>query len=276
MTYSIIARDTKTWNLWVAVQTHWFGVGNNVPWLQSGVWAIATQAQTNMDYGKKWLVLLEERKTPQEAFQEIAKTDEALHARQVAMIDVYGNTFAHTWQGCLKYADYIMWDNFVVQGNILTNRDVLPAMKEVYEKNIHLDFAERLYLCIKAWEDAWWEVRWVQSASLRIVPWVKDTYDIIDLRVDDNEKPLQEMKRQLDIQKAYKILVQAEEVGFTWSIEESLTLFSQALKILPDNQEILFWKAFMLQYRWEIEEAEKIFRNFPANSTWHELRKRIS
>jgi len=276
MTYSIVARDKKTGQIWVAVQTHWFGVGNNVPWLEAGVWAVATQAQTNMDYEKKGLQLMKSGKSVEETFGIISQNDEALHVRQVAMIDIYGNMFAHTWEWCLKYADHKISDDFIVQGNTLTNKNVVPAMKEAYEKNIHKDFAERLYLCIQAWEDAWWELRWVQSAALRIVSSVQDEHDIMNLRIDDHPEPLQELKRQLNIQKAYNLVIQAEEAGFTRTIEESLELFDQAFQIDPENEEFMFWKAFMFQNNGNIKEAEEIFNKFSKKSKWLELRKRIS
>lgn len=69
----------------------------------------------------------------------------------------------------------------------------------------------------------------------------------MNLRVDDHTTPLSELKRQLDLQKAYNLLIQAEEAGFTGTYEESLDLFSRAFEILPDNEEFFFWKAFMLQ-----------------------------
>jgi hypothetical protein len=43
-TYSIVAFDTETGQLGVAVQSHWFSVGPIVPWVESGVVAIATQS----------------------------------------------------------------------------------------------------------------------------------------------------------------------------------------------------------------------------------------
>ena len=42
-TYSIVARDPKTGELGVAVQSHWFAIGPLVPWAEAGVGAIATQ-----------------------------------------------------------------------------------------------------------------------------------------------------------------------------------------------------------------------------------------
>lgn len=277
MTYSIVARDKKTWQLGIAVQTHWFWVGNNVPWLEAWVWAIATQAQTNMDYGKKWLKLLEQWKTLQEAFDEIAKNDEALNMRQVAMIDNEWKMLTHTWDWCVKYADYIIWDEFVVQGNLLTNEDVLPAMKKAYEDNIEKDFAQRLYLSIKAWEETGWELRGVQSAAIRIVSWTRDEYDIVNLRIDDNKKPLDEINRQLELQRAYNILALAEEEWEVGIVNESLKLFDEVFAIIPESKEALFWKAFMLKGRGEIVESQKIFdENFQWEERWKELWERIS
>lgn len=275
MTYSVVARDKKTWQLWIVVQTHWFWVGNNVPWLEAWVGAIATQAQTNMDYGKKWLKLLEEWKSPEQVIVEIWSNDDGFESRQVAIIDAAGNMFAHTWTDCVKYAWYLSWDNFIVQGNILTNEDVLPVMKKSYEDNMNIDFAERLYLCIKAGEDAGWELRWTQSAALRIVSWEKENYDLMNLRIDDHKEPLSEMKRQIDIQKAYNLLNQAEEQWETWTVEKSLELFNEVLRMMPSSEEALFWKAFMLKNNGEIQQAEEIFSQFPDDSKWQELRRRI-
>ncbi|MFQ6609087.1 MAG: DUF1028 domain-containing protein, partial [Fidelibacterota bacterium] len=43
-TYSIIAFDEDTGELGVAVQSHWFAVGQLVPWAKAGVGAVATQS----------------------------------------------------------------------------------------------------------------------------------------------------------------------------------------------------------------------------------------
>lgn len=275
MTYSVIARDKKTGQLWIAVQTHWFGVGYRVPWLMAWVGAIATQAQTNMDYGKKWLELLNSGKSIEESFQEISKDDEALDMRQVAVIDVEGNTFAHTGKWCVEHAWYLIGDNFIVQGNILTNDTVLPAMKQTYEENIDGDFAVRLMKTLHAGQDAGGELRGQQSAALRIVSGEKDTYDIMNLRIDNDPSPLAKMSWQLDICRAYDTLMDAEEEGDTWNFNTSLELFEKVFCIIPESEEALFWKAFMLKNNGKIEEAEKIFSSFPKDSKWHELRNRL-
>ena len=41
-TYSIVARDSVTGDVGVAVQSHWFSVGSRVAWAEAGVGAVAT------------------------------------------------------------------------------------------------------------------------------------------------------------------------------------------------------------------------------------------
>jgi tetratricopeptide (TPR) repeat protein len=57
-TYSIVARDPRTGELGVAVQSHWFSVGSIVSWAESGVGAVATQAAGDPTYGKLGLDLM--------------------------------------------------------------------------------------------------------------------------------------------------------------------------------------------------------------------------
>ena len=55
-TFSIVARDPATGALGVAVQSHWFAVGNGVTWAEAGVGAIATQSFAEPAYGRKGLL----------------------------------------------------------------------------------------------------------------------------------------------------------------------------------------------------------------------------
>ena len=57
-TFSIVARDPKTGEMGVAVQSHWFAVGQIVPWAEAGVGAIATQSFVDPSYGQLGLELL--------------------------------------------------------------------------------------------------------------------------------------------------------------------------------------------------------------------------
>src|SRR5258706_4615385 len=59
-TYSIVAYDSVTGDLGIAVQSKFPNVGGLVPWARAGVGAVATQSLSNTDYGEKGLQLLAE------------------------------------------------------------------------------------------------------------------------------------------------------------------------------------------------------------------------
>ena len=68
-TYSIVARDSITGQIGVAVQSHWFAVGQIVPWAEAGVGAVATQSFVDPSYGKLGLDLLRAGKSAPEALR---------------------------------------------------------------------------------------------------------------------------------------------------------------------------------------------------------------
>jgi len=57
-----VARDEKTGEIAVGVQSHWFSVGTSVSWAEAGVGAVATQSFTNKSFGIRGLALLKEGK----------------------------------------------------------------------------------------------------------------------------------------------------------------------------------------------------------------------
>ncbi|MDA4130709.1 MAG: DUF1028 domain-containing protein [Thaumarchaeota archaeon] len=97
MIYSIVARDLKTGQLGVAVQSHAFSVGSKVPWARAGVGAVATQALTEISYGPVGLDLMASGKRAQESLEALKKIDSKIEGRQVAMIDSSGpNAFSQS------------------------------------------------------------------------------------------------------------------------------------------------------------------------------------
>jgi len=74
-TYSIVARDEKTGDMAVAVQSHWFSVGTLVPWVEPGVGVVATQSFVNKSYGPQALSMLRKGYTPQQALDSLLKID---------------------------------------------------------------------------------------------------------------------------------------------------------------------------------------------------------
>jgi uncharacterized Ntn-hydrolase superfamily protein len=58
VTYSIVARDDRSGQPGVAVQSHYVGVGSLVSWAEAGVGAIATQSVAEPAYGSRGLDLM--------------------------------------------------------------------------------------------------------------------------------------------------------------------------------------------------------------------------
>src|SRR6187402_773396 len=89
-TFSIVARDVKTGEMAVAVQSHWFSVGTVVSWGEGGVGVVATQSFVNKSFGLRGLELLKQGKSPQEALDILLSDDKGKDFRQVAIVDVLG------------------------------------------------------------------------------------------------------------------------------------------------------------------------------------------
>src|SRR5207245_2525766 len=68
-TYSIVARDPKSGELGVAVQSHWFAVGPLVPWAEAGVGAVATQSFVDSSYGPLGLNLMKAGRSAPDALK---------------------------------------------------------------------------------------------------------------------------------------------------------------------------------------------------------------
>ncbi len=95
-TYSIVARDSLSGQLGVAVQSHWFSVGPIVLWARPGVGAVATQSLVDPAYGLLGLELMAMGKTASAALTALLAGDADSAVRQVAMVDAAGNVAGHT------------------------------------------------------------------------------------------------------------------------------------------------------------------------------------
>src|SRR3954462_1714137 len=85
-TFSIVARDPQTGDIGVAVQSHWFAVGQIVPWAEAGVGAAATQSFVDPSYGKLGLDMMRAGKSAPEALYALLEKDNGRNVRQVSMI----------------------------------------------------------------------------------------------------------------------------------------------------------------------------------------------
>src|SRR3954447_8192466 len=103
-TFSIVAFDPATGEMGVAVQSHWFAVGGEVPWAEAGVGAVATQSFIDPSYGPLGLNLMRAGRSAPEALKGLIAADDGRDVRQVAMIDSSGRVAAHTGAKCIPSA----------------------------------------------------------------------------------------------------------------------------------------------------------------------------
>jgi uncharacterized Ntn-hydrolase superfamily protein len=221
MTYSLVARDSATGELGVAVQTKAFAVGSVVPWAESGVGAVATQSFSERSYGPLGLELMRAGRPPDLALAALVTADARQQVRQVGMVDAQGRAAAHTGDCCIAEAGHVTGDGFSAQANMMASAEVWPAMAEAYVAATG-SFAERLLSALDAGEAAGGDFRGRRTAAMLVVggqpsgrPWDDR---VIDLRVDDHEEPLAELRRLVRLSEAYRRLgtldgeVSAEEI----------------------------------------------------------------
>jgi uncharacterized Ntn-hydrolase superfamily protein len=279
-TFSIVARDEKTGEMGVAVQSHYFSVGPIVPWAEAGVGAVATQSLVLVDYGPNGLELMRKGMSAHDALAQLVKADSASNVRQVAMVDAHGNVAAHTGDHCIPDAGMHVGDHYSVQANLMANDKVWPAMAEAYEK-AEGDLAERMLQALEAGQRVGGDIRGQQSAAMVIVkaqstgkPWADR---VIDLRVEDSPHPIAELRRLVRLRRAYNLEDAGDNAIAAKQPEEALKMYEQASKLAPDVVELQFWAAVSMYTNGREAEALKLFRTvFVKEDRWVPLIPRLA
>jgi uncharacterized Ntn-hydrolase superfamily protein len=279
-TFSIVARDPKTGEMAVGVQSHWFSVGTSVSWAEAGVGVVATQSFTNKSFGIRGLSLLKQGKTAQEALDILLSDDPGKEVRQVAIVDNKGNVAVHTGKGCVQFAGDIKGNQYSVQSNMMLNNKVPAAMSKAFEGSEGKPIAERVMLALKAAQTAGGDIRGKQSAAILVVPaisknepWNERT---IDLRVDDSSEPLKELERLLKVQEAYQFMNEGDLAVETNDMPKAMKLYGSAMKMFPNNLEMQYWTAVTLANNKEVNKAIPMFKKiFAADKNWKEMTKRL-
>lgn len=278
-TYSIVARDAETGQLGVAVQSHWFSVGSSVAWAESGVGAIATQSFIDPSYGALGLVLLESGKTPTEALTGLLTADAYPEVRQVGMVDASGRTAVHTGDLAIAEACDHEGEGFTVQANLMHFDTVCGAMIRAFTSSAG-DLADRLMAALEAAEAAGGDIRGRQSAALLVVaaepsgrPWEDRLYD---LRVDDHEQPLIELRRLLSVARAYDHMNEGDARVTAGDIDGALQSYRAAERLLPGESEPVFWHAVTLASVGRVDESIPLFAEaYRLRPEWRELVSRL-
>jgi len=236
-----VARDAKTGQFGVAVQSHYFQVSPAVPWAKAGVGAVATQSHVNLSYGPLGLELLEAGYTAEQALAALTAGDPKAEVRQCAIVDAAGNVAAHTGAKCIPAAGHTLGDGFSCEANLMEKDTVWDAMAHAFTTT-DAPLAERMMAALEAAEAEGGDIRGKQSAAMVVVaatgtgrPW---NDRIIDLRVEDSAEPLPELRRLLRIKRAYMTASDADALEEEGDMAGAIAKLHEALAIAPEMVEL--------------------------------------
>ena len=198
-TYSIVACDLEAGQWGVAVQSKFLAVGSVVPWAEPHVGAVATQSYANPRYGPDGLALLRDGSSAEEVVERLTAADDGRETRQLGVVDARGGAATFTGSECHDWAGGRTGGGYAAQGNILVSQATVDALAETFESSAGAPLAERLIRCLAAAQQAGGDRRGQQSASLLVVEqdggYGKLSDVLVDLRVDDHERPIEELER---------------------------------------------------------------------------------
>jgi uncharacterized Ntn-hydrolase superfamily protein len=199
VTYSIVAHDPEARQWAVAVQSKFIAVGSLVPWAEPDVGAVATQAYANPRYGPEGLALLRGGLSATEVVERLVAADDGRDERQLGVVDARGGAGSWTGPACVEWAGHRTGPGYAAQGNILVGPETVDALAETFDATAGRPLAERLLDCLAAAQEAGGDRRGQQSASLLVVErgggYAGLSDVLVDVRVDDHERPIEELRR---------------------------------------------------------------------------------
>jgi len=204
-TFSIVAADPTTGEVGCAVQSKYFAIGAVTPWVQAGVGAVATQAMGVVARnGQRALSALAAQVDPAAALDRALAEDDDRELRQLGAVSADGRAAAFTGRDCSEWAGHLVGDGFAVQGNMLTNADVLAAMRSAF-LDVLAPLPERMVAALEAGQAAGGDRRGQQAAALVVeqlgaAKRSREGIDrVCDLRVDDHPEPIVELRRLITL-----------------------------------------------------------------------------
>jgi len=210
VTYSIVGRDAETGELGVAVQSQAFNTGAAVPWAWAGVGAVATQSFTDRRYGWRGLELMAEGVPAAEALDRLRAGDELADFRQVGLMAAGGAAAQWTGASCVPAAGGAAGDGWIAQANLVESPRVWEAMGEAFASAAG-PLARRLLAALDAAQAEGGDWRGQGGAGIVVVPAAGERWErIVDLRVEESDEPLVELRRLLDRALGYREANRAE------------------------------------------------------------------
>lgn len=241
MTASIVARDAENGELGVAVFTAYPTVGMRVPFAEPGVGAVATQGSAERVFGPRGLRRLREGADAAAVVDELIAEDPAAVTRQLAILSANGDMAGFTGEACVPYMGEVTGESCRCQANVMASEGVPEAMAGAFAA-AEGELSMRLLAALEAGQTAGGDARGRMSAAILVVPTEAEAWEkIVDVRVDHHDEPLPELRRALDVHRAFAWLDVAADRGRAGDQEGAMRAGMEALKLAPDNAQLLLW-----------------------------------
>ncbi len=279
-TYSVVARDAQTGHLGVAVQSHYFSVGSVSPHAEAGVAAVTIQSFAKPSYGTEGLRLIREGASAHEALSTLRGRDEHAEYRQSAMVDTQGRVAVYTGERCIPEAGHHAGDGYACLGNMLLEPGISKRMGTAFESE-QGELVDRLIASLEAAQSAGGDLRGRRSAAVIVVNTEASGDPAVDvsfnLRVEDHDQPLQELKRLITLKKAFHHNSRGDHHLRNGDVDAALREFSMAVSMAPAHEELVFWQAVAMAVAGFRKEAEPLLRElFDSSSNWRLLAERVA
>ena len=136
---------------------------------------------------------------------------------------------------------------------------------------------------LDAAEAAGGDIRGQQSAAVCVVaaeaaPSARATSALVDVRVEDHPEPLVEIRRLVELARAYRRMEDAEEAMTRGDLDAALAIYAESAAQQPAHHEFPFWHAVLLAGLGRGEEARAVVAPVfarPDGDRWRELVRRL-
>jgi uncharacterized Ntn-hydrolase superfamily protein len=196
MTYSIVARCSRTHAFGIAIASSSICVASRCAWI-GPFGAVATQNVTDPALGPAGLALLKQGLGAGAVLQLLLAGTPDPAWRQVGVIDRYGKTASHSGAQALPVAALAEGRDCCALGNLLADSAVPERMVAAFQDADAQTLPERLMRALEAGLAAGGEISDEHAAGLHVA----DLYDwpVVDLRVDWHDTPISALRQLWDL-----------------------------------------------------------------------------
>ena len=198
-TFTLVARCERTGKLGVVTSTAIPAGGSICPFV-TRFGALSTQSFNNYYFGIDGQQLLGEGLAADDVLDRLLTGDPGRELRQLLIVDAAGHSAAFTGSACVEVCTHLNGPNYAVGGNMLTDSEVIDAMADCFERESALSLVDRLMSALEAGQAAGGDKRGKQSAALKVVS-PHSLIPVCDLRVDEHQAPVLELRRILEVAK---------------------------------------------------------------------------